>query len=103
MDKKVRRPRLTGAQSKLLSIVYHQTPKPGNDLRRKLANEFDIPIRTVQIWFQNRRAKEKRHAAQKKQPSRKEPEGAQPGSITFLNSALTSYEEYFKVFLEENY
>lgn len=98
MDKKVKRPRLSPSQSKLLSIIYNQNPKPGIEIRNKIANEFGIPARTVQIWFQNRRAKEKRH---KTIPRRNE--DASQRIAPFLNTSTASYEEYFDVFIDENY
>lgn len=101
MDRKVKRPRLTSSQSKLLSIIYNQNSKPGIEIRTKIASEFKIPTRTVQIWFQNRRAKEKRHKTQTKKKEQKEE--LQEKTVPFLNSLVTSYEDYFDIFVDENY
>ncbi|EIJ87506.1 hypothetical protein NEPAR06_0087 [Nematocida parisii] len=98
MDKKIKRPRLTTAQTKLLSIVYQQNPRPSNDLRCKLASDFNIPIRTVQIWFQNRRAKDRKYntlvSSSESELSEKAPNKA---------ASASTYDEYYRLFIEENY
>ncbi|KAH9387285.1 uncharacterized protein NEMAJ01_2181 [Nematocida major] len=94
MEKKIRRPRLLPSQTRLLLVVYKSNPKPGNELRKKLSKEFNIPMRTVQIWFQNRRAKDKR--TREKAPEEKDSAVSSP-SVAF------SYEEYYNGFLEEHY
>ncbi|KAG5458547.1 MAG: hypothetical protein BJ554DRAFT_1205, partial [Olpidium bornovanus] len=62
-DQQRRRRRVTGDQLAVLERVFEETPKPSTDARSKLANTLGMPIRAVQIWFQNRRAKTKCTAA----------------------------------------
>ncbi|CAO3697465.1 unnamed protein product [Rhizopus stolonifer] len=54
-----RRKRTTRTQFKVLESTFLENPKPNAPLRRYLARELDMTPRGVQVWFQNRRAKEK--------------------------------------------
>ncbi|KAL1918508.1 uncharacterized protein VTP21DRAFT_3168 [Calcarisporiella thermophila] len=54
------RRRLSSHETALLMSVYDVTPKPSANLRQRLAKELGMTPRSVQIWFQNRRAKLKR-------------------------------------------
>merc|ERR1712048_1200058 len=40
--------------------VFNQTPKPTRLIREQLAKETGLPMRVIQVWFQNKRSKEKR-------------------------------------------
>jgi len=51
--------RLTNAQLKVLEAIFKKDPRPNANLRNELAQEFDTTARYIQVWFQNRRAKEK--------------------------------------------
>ncbi|TBU39178.1 hypothetical protein BD309DRAFT_843514, partial [Dichomitus squalens] len=51
--------RTTGAQPKVLEGVYKYDTKPNTSLCKKLAAELNITPRSVQVWFQNCRAKTK--------------------------------------------
>ncbi|KIP01555.1 hypothetical protein PHLGIDRAFT_55548, partial [Phlebiopsis gigantea 11061_1 CR5-6] len=53
------RKRTTRPQLKVLEDVYKYDTKPAAALRKKLADELGMVPRGVQVWFQNRRAKEK--------------------------------------------
>ncbi|KAJ2472320.1 hypothetical protein GGI02_001663 [Coemansia sp. RSA 2322] len=53
------RRRTTKEQLTLLEGTFESTPKPSSDLRRTLALSLSMTAREVQIWFQNRRAKQK--------------------------------------------
>ncbi|KAG1886876.1 uncharacterized protein F5891DRAFT_1200556 [Suillus fuscotomentosus] len=46
-------------QLKVLEDIFRKDTKPNAALRKKLAAELDILPRAVQVWFQNRRAKDK--------------------------------------------
>jgi len=56
------RKRTTGAQLKILEGIFKRDTKPNGVLRNKLAVELGMTARGVQVWFQNRRAKEKTKA-----------------------------------------
>ncbi|CAH8434799.1 unnamed protein product [Heterobilharzia americana] len=47
-------------QLEALKRVYSESPKPVRHVREQLSEETGLDMRVVQVWFQNRRAKEKR-------------------------------------------
>jgi hypothetical protein len=53
------RKRTTSAQLKILEGVFKRDTKPNAALRNELATQLEMTARGVQVWFQNRRAKEK--------------------------------------------
>ncbi len=61
-DGKRRGPRtnITAKQLELLKAVFAATPKPTRLMREQLAKETGLSMRVIQVWFQNKRSKEKR-------------------------------------------
>jgi len=55
-----KRQRTSPEQLEILERVYTQERLPGLDLRKELAQKLKMTPRRVQVWFQNKRAKEKR-------------------------------------------
>lgn len=57
-----KRPRTTisAKQLEALKRAYNDSPKPARHVREQLSAETGLDMRVVQVWFQNRRAKEKR-------------------------------------------
>lgn len=55
-----RRRRLTSQESRFLQEAFRKNPKPTSEARSKIAQALGMPIRAIQIWFQNRRAKSRR-------------------------------------------
>ncbi|KAJ2801228.1 hypothetical protein H4R20_003760 [Coemansia guatemalensis] len=53
------RRRTTKEQLALLEGTFTATPKPSSEVRKSLAGKLQMTAREVQIWFQNRRAKQK--------------------------------------------
>ncbi|KAI3381495.1 hypothetical protein SNEBB_009028 [Seison nebaliae] len=61
-DDSSKRPRttITARQLDVLKQAYAASSKPPRHVREQLAVETGLDMRVVQVWFQNRRAKEKR-------------------------------------------
>jgi len=61
-DSNQKRPRttITAKQLESLKLAYTNSPKPSRHVREQLAQETGLEMRVVQVWFQNRRAKDKR-------------------------------------------
>uniref|UniRef100_A0A914WT16 Uncharacterized protein n=1 Tax=Plectus sambesii TaxID=2011161 RepID=A0A914WT16_9BILA len=59
---KRRGPRTTIKQNQLdvLNRIFSSSPKPSKHARAKLALETGLSMRVIQVWFQNRRSKERR-------------------------------------------
>ena len=58
--KRTPRTKFTEKQTALMMNVFAQTPRPTRLMREQMAKETGLPIRCIQIWFQNKRSKEKR-------------------------------------------
>lgn len=56
-SRKKKRNRATPEQVAVLESFFYSTPCPNSKQREELANQISMPERSVQIWFQNRRAK----------------------------------------------
>lgn len=63
-----RRRRLTSHEASLLQQVFEACPRPTAAVRDKLADRLGMSKRCIQIWFQNRRAKQKRDLQDARQP-----------------------------------
>uniref|UniRef100_A0ABD2VTV6 LIM/homeobox protein Lhx3 n=1 Tax=Trichogramma kaykai TaxID=54128 RepID=A0ABD2VTV6_9HYME len=61
-DQPNKRPRttITAKQLETLKLAYNNSPKPARHVREELSRDTGLDMRVVQVWFQNRRAKEKR-------------------------------------------
>jgi hypothetical protein len=57
---KQKRRRKEQNQLEVLEEVFKRDPLPSRKTKEKLAKEVGLPQRAVQVWFQNRRAKERR-------------------------------------------
>uniref|UniRef100_H2YSG0 Uncharacterized protein n=1 Tax=Ciona savignyi TaxID=51511 RepID=H2YSG0_CIOSA len=59
---KRRGPRTTikAKQLETLKNAFLNTPKPTRHIREKLAQDTGLTMRVIQVWFQNRRSKERR-------------------------------------------
>uniref|UniRef100_A0A915ICE0 Homeobox domain-containing protein n=1 Tax=Romanomermis culicivorax TaxID=13658 RepID=A0A915ICE0_ROMCU len=59
---KRRGPRTTikAKQLETLKAAFSTTPKPTRHIREQLAQETGLNMRVIQVWFQNRRSKERR-------------------------------------------
>ncbi|VDD94037.1 unnamed protein product [Enterobius vermicularis] len=61
-DTSSKRPRttITAKSLETLKQAYQASSKPARHIREQLAADTGLDMRVVQVWFQNRRAKEKR-------------------------------------------
>ena len=61
-DGKRRGPRtnITAKQLEMLKNVFNSNPKPTRLMREQLAKDTSLSMRVIQVWFQNKRSKEKR-------------------------------------------
>lgn len=57
---------LTPIQTKYLQKILEKTSFPNQTEREEISREINIPVRTVQIWFQNQRQKAKQQIMQQK-------------------------------------
>ena len=59
---KRRGPRTTikARQLEMLKSAFNHAPKPSRQARERLAKETGLTMRVIQVWFQNRRSKERR-------------------------------------------
>ncbi|CAH8435122.1 unnamed protein product [Schistosoma turkestanicum] len=54
---------LTDEQRYRLQEAYELNIRPSKSIREALASELGVPMRVVQVWFQNQRARDKRASA----------------------------------------
>ena len=61
-DGKRRGPRtnIAAKQLEVLKTMFNSTPKPTRLMREQLAKDTGLSMRVIQVWFQNKRSKEKR-------------------------------------------
>lgn len=55
-----RRVRFTTEQLLTLEEVYKRTEKPPRQIKEQLARDFSTTYKRIQVWFQNRRARQRR-------------------------------------------
>ncbi|OZC10951.1 homeobox domain protein [Onchocerca flexuosa] len=89
---KRRGPRTTIKQYQLdvLNRMFTSTPKPSKHVRAKLALETGLSMRVIQVWFQNRRSKERRLKHLCNYLRRFEQRGLIPPSIGFDSPGRTT-------------
>lgn len=68
-DGNQKRPRttITAKQLETLRSAYNQSSKPSRHVREQLSQETGLDMRVIQVWFQNRRAKDKRMKKEEEQ------------------------------------
>lgn len=68
-----KRTHLSSSQVSTLEASFKENSLPDSTTRSRLAKELSVTERTVQIWFQNRRAKEKKMRARFTEDHKREP------------------------------
>ncbi|KAJ1370757.1 hypothetical protein KIN20_032562 [Parelaphostrongylus tenuis] len=99
---KRRGPRTTIKQNQLdvLNRIFSSTPKPSKHARAKLALETGLSMRVIQVWFQNRRSKERRLKHLCNYLRHYEARGLLPPPVQFTtgesgnSSDVTSFSQY---------
>lgn len=56
---KRKRTKLSAEQLSILEDSYRMNHHPSTEIKEAMALQIGIPVKNVQIWFQNRRAKDK--------------------------------------------
>ncbi|CAO3675449.1 unnamed protein product [Rhizopus stolonifer] len=64
-----KRTHLSSEKVSILEESFNENILPDSTMRSRLAQQLSVPERTVQIWFQNRRAKEKKNKMVEKESS----------------------------------
>lgn len=69
-DGNQKRPRttITSKQLEVLKAAYNLSSKPTRHTREQLSQETALDMRVIQVWFQNRRAKDKRTSKESMDP-----------------------------------
>ncbi|KAI5189563.1 hypothetical protein NECID01_0586 [Nematocida sp. AWRm77] len=93
--KKRTKERRSSTQSQFLSLLFSRNANPSSSLRKQIAEEFGMSPRSVQVWFQNRRAKEKK--ARKEEAVENIPPVLR-NETPFLDAESANYIEYFSMF-----
>ncbi|KAG2178909.1 hypothetical protein INT43_001756 [Umbelopsis isabellina] len=81
-----RRRRLTQEETSLLNDIFERTSKPNALVRKMLAERLNMSPRTVQIWFQNRRAKVKKDGKSTSSPNVSESSASTNGDSPSVKS-----------------
>uniref|UniRef100_A0A0K0CX78 Homeobox domain protein n=1 Tax=Angiostrongylus cantonensis TaxID=6313 RepID=A0A0K0CX78_ANGCA len=101
---KRRGPRTTIKQNQLdvLNRIFSSTPKPSKHARAKLALETGLSMRVIQVWFQNRRSKERRLKHLCNYLRHYEARGLLPPPMHGNSSDLTTFSHQFDEEEEED-
>ena len=81
IDGNQKRPRttITAKQLETLRKAYNQSSKPSRHVREQLSQDTGLDMRVIQVWFQNRRAKDKRMKKEEEQQGTTSPTTPTPG------------------------
>uniref|UniRef100_A0A0N5A5E8 Homeobox domain-containing protein n=1 Tax=Parastrongyloides trichosuri TaxID=131310 RepID=A0A0N5A5E8_PARTI len=88
---KRRGPRTTikSRQLEILKSAFNATPKPTRHIREQLAQETGLSMRVIQVWFQNRRSKERRLKQMRLTGGRRDSRRNRPFSSAENNPSIT--------------
>ncbi|CEF66878.1 Lim1 [Strongyloides ratti] len=88
---KRRGPRTTikSRQLEILKAAFNATPKPTRHIREQLAQETGLSMRVIQVWFQNRRSKERRLKQMRLTGGRRDSRRNRPFNSSENNTSIT--------------
>lgn len=83
----------TESHLKVLEDCFNEVKHPNSIRREKLATELGLPVKTIQIWFQNRRARERKWAKKSSDGKNRELKSISGvlGNECCLNDSLGKY------------
>ena len=96
------RRRTSRDQLDLLQSTFGENPKPSAQVRQSLAEKLQMSPRSIQVWFQNRRAKQKQKLTAKEcvsqdsspLPSQDEPGQSKSGENTIRRKSCPEFTQY---------
>ena len=77
-------------QLEILQAAYERDPKPSRALREEMAAQTGLTMKVIQVWFQNRRSKDKKEGVFKEEPLSAASPAATPGQPLSLSMAAPS-------------
>ena len=77
-------------QLEILQAAYERDPKPSRALREEMAAQTGLTMKVIQVWFQNRRSKDKKEGVLKEEPLSAASPAATPGQPLSLSMAAPS-------------
>ena len=80
--KRTPRTKFTEAQTQVMMQAFMVSPRPTRAKREDMAKQTGLPIRCIQIWFQNKRSKEKRNHLRNRMPTNPNMSWFQPYQTT---------------------
>ncbi|KAL9548435.1 hypothetical protein MBANPS3_005682 [Mucor bainieri] len=84
------RRRTSRTQFKILEKAFSSNPKPNSKIRQGLAESLSMTPRGVQVWFQNRRAKEKQVSSNHVKKEASHPPKQQQQQLTYAPITLSA-------------
>ena len=69
------------AQLEILQAAYERDPKPSRALREEMASQTGLTMKVIQVWFQNRRSKDKKDGVLKEDSISAASPAATPGQM----------------------
>ena len=82
---------ITPRQLEILQAAYERDPKPSRALREEMAAQTGLTMKVIQVWFQNRRSKDKKEGVLKEEPLSAASPAATPGQpMSLLGSSMTT-------------
>lgn len=76
-------------QLEILQAAYDRDPKPSRPSREEMASQTGLTMKVIQVWFQNRRSKDKKEGVFKEEPLSAASPATTPGhSLSSLGPSM---------------